>query len=510
MKKIAIYIALLVPVLGISSCDKDFKSINTDPVSLITIDPTYLFTNAQRTSVHRTVDYQAAIVQQIITPQPGSLAGGNYNIKTDIQTKLAFDSLYGGPVKNLVDVINQTKNVAARSNLYNMARIMKAYVFEMLVDTYGDIPYSEAGQAYSQGINLPKYDHADEIYNDLLKELKEATAALDAAKTIEPQELFYAGKIPQWKKLGNSLLLRTAMRLTKADPVKAKSFVLIALDPANGGVIESNTDNAKIIFNSTFNNVFTERFHAAERGNYYMAAPFVDYLKSTGDPRLKEISVKYQFPANALGSTGTEDTNPASQNGMPLGYNAGTISTAPGFPGAIGGGYAYSQPNRRTVTSLTAPGFLVTASQTLLLEAEAAQRGWTAGNVASLYNAGVRAGMDQFKQYISSSEIPVASQDAYLLARPFDPAKALEQINTQYWISSYINWDEAWANFRRSGYPALTPNPYPQADPDVKGGFIRRLTYPDREYSVNEANVRAAVAHQGADVLSTRIFWDKP
>jgi hypothetical protein len=300
------------------------------------------------------------------------------------------------------------------------------------------------------------------------------------------------------------------MRLTKVDAAKAKTNALIALDPANGGVIESINDNAKIIFSSTFNNVFVERFHAAERGNYYMAAPFVDYLKSTGDPRLKEISVKYQFPANALGSTGTEDINPANQNGMPLGYNAGTISTAPGFPGAIGGGFAYAQPNRRTVTALTAPGFLVTASQTLLLEAEAAQRGWTTGNVASLYNAGVRAHMDQFKQYLSTSEILTASQDAYLLAHPFDPAKALEQINTQYWISSYINWDEAWSNFRRSGFPALTPNPYPQADPDVKGGFIRRLSYPDREYSVNEVNVRAAVAHQGPDILSTRIFWDKP
>jgi hypothetical protein len=104
----------------------------------------------------------------------------------------------------------------------------------------------------------------------------------------------------------------------------------------------------------------------------------------------------------------------------------------------------------------------------------------------------------------------VASQDAYLVANPFNPAKALEQINTQYWISSYINWDEAWANFRRSGYPVLVPNPYPQADPDVKGGFIRRLSYPDREWSVNGANVQAAVDRQGPDNLSTRIFWDKP
>jgi hypothetical protein len=509
MKKIFKYLIIIIPVITIISCAKNFEQVNTDPVSLSTIDPAYLFSNAQRLSVNTTVHYEAAIVQQIITPQPGSLAGGNYNIKSDIQTRLTFDSLYKGPVKNLIDVINQTKEVPARSNLYNMARILKAYVFQILVDTYGDVPYSEAGLAYLNSTYLPKYDAAEEIYNDLLKELVEATKALDASKPLATQELFYGGNIAQWKKLGNSLLLRTAMRFSKVNPAKAQQYVVIATTPANGGLIEAVNDNAKITFNTTFNNVFVERFHAAERGNYYMAAPFVDYLKSTNDPRLKEISVKYQFPANALGTTGTEDTNPANQNGMPLGYNAGTISTAPGFPGAIGGGYAYSQPNRRTVTAITAPAFLVTASQTLLLEAEAAQRGWITGNVASLYNAGVRAHMNQFAQYISSSAIPAASQDAYLVANPFNPAKALEQINTQYWISSYINWSEAWANFRRSGYPILVPNPYPQADPDVKGGFIRRLTYPDREYSVNEVNVRAAVARQGADILSTRVFWDK-
>ncbi|MDB5199340.1 MAG: hypothetical protein JWO92_1303 [Chitinophagaceae bacterium] len=509
MKNIFKYIAVIIPFITMSSCDKNFEKVNTDPVSLSSIDPAYLFSNAQRLCVNTTVHYEAAIVQQIITPQPGSLAGGNYNIKSDIQTRLTFDSLYKGPVKNLIDVINQTKDVPAKSNLYNMARIVKAYVFQILVDTYGDVPYSEAGLAYLDATYLPKYDAAEDIYNDLLKEYMEATKELDAAKPLSTQELFYNGNIAQWKKLGNSLLLRTAMRLTKVNPAKAQQYVVIATNPANGGLIESVTDNAKIVFSTTFNNVFVERFHAAERGNYYMAAPFVDYLKSTNDPRLKEISVKYQFPANALGSTGTEDTNPANQIGMPLGYNAGTISTAPGFPGAIGGGYAYSQPNRRTVTAITAPAFLVTASQTLLLEAEAAQRGWTSGNVATLYNAGVRAHMNQFKQYLSSSEILPASQDAYLATNPFNPAKALEQINTQYWISSYINWSEAWANFRRSGFPALTPNPYPQADPDVKGGFIRRLTYPDREYSVNEINVKAAVAHQGPDVLSTRIFWDK-
>lgn len=510
MKNILKYIGLIVTFIGLGSCDKGFIEVNTNPIAILSVDPSYLFNEAQRLLAHRTVDYQANIVQQIQTLQPGSLAGGNYNKDFDIQTIYCYNDYYTGPVKNLIDVINLTKDNPDRSNLYNMARIVKAYVFEVLVDTYGDIPYFDAGKAYLSSVYLPKYDPAADVYNDIIKELTEATQALDGTKKIETSELFYKGNITQWKRLGNSLLLRTAMRLSKVDPTKAQQTLGIALDPAKGGVIESNTDNAKIAYNTTFNNTYTARFHAAERGNYYLGSSFVDYLRNTNDPRLIQISVKYQYPANPIASVGTKNTTPAVQIGMPYGYDAGTIATAPGYPGAIGGGYGYSQPNRETLTALEAPGFIMTASQTLLLKAEAAQRGWITGVVADLYNAGVRANMNQFAQYTSAATIPTASQDAYLTANPFDPSKALEQINTQYWISSYINWDEAWANFRRSGYPILIPNPYPQADPDVKGGFIRRLSYPDREWSVNGVNVQEAVDRQGPDNLSTRIFWDKP
>lgn len=509
MNKLYTCIVLML-VIAISGCDKNFEEINRDPVSLTTLDPVYMFSNAQKLSVFRTVDYQASIVQHIATPHAGSLAGGNYNQSSDFQSLITFDTLYNGPIKLLVDIINRTKSLPARTNLYNMARIQKAYLFQILVDTYGAVPYFEAGKGYLEGIYLPKYDRAEDIYDDLIKELSEATLALDATKPIETQEIFYKGNIAQWKKLGNSILLRIAMRYSKIDAAKAKTNVLIATDPARGGVIESINDNTKVIFNNIFNNIFVERFHGPERGFYYLGAPFVEYLKTTNDPRLKEIAVKYQFPDNALGLTGTENTNPADQLGMPFGYNATTISTAPGFPGVIGGSYAYSQVNRRTITAINSTAFLVTASQTLLLLAEAAQRGWITGGAGALYNLGVKAHMDQFKQTISTSEIPKISQDAYLAANPFDPAKALEQINRQYWISSYTDWAEAWANFRRSDFPKLTPNPYPGADPDVKGAFIRRLKYPNRELSVNSANVNAAIKLQGPDNLSTRLFWDKP
>jgi hypothetical protein len=509
MKRIYIFLLLLGSLTGISSCDKDFEQVNTNPVLATTLDPSYLFSNAQFTAAVPTLMYPSPIVQQIVTPFSGVNEGGNHNVVYDPNINANFNTLFtagNGPVVLLTDVINQTKANAARSNLYNMARIMKAYVFQVLVDTYGDVPYTQAGQGFIQGINLPKYDDQKVIYADLLNELDQATKALDATKAVETADLFYKGNVAQWKRLGNSLLLRTAMRYSKVDAAKAQQYVTIAVA---GGVMQSNADNALIAFNSTFNSPNANTFQGTERGNYYLGKPFVDYLKNTADPRLTVIAVKYDFPANPLATAGTEDVTPLDQQGIPMGYNESTITNDPNYPGKSGAAWKYSQLNRRTVAKIDAPEFFITYAQTQLLMAEAVQRGWAPGTAATFYNAGVRAHMDQMKQYDVVATISTASQDAYLLANPFNPGTALQQINTQYWIASFLNGAEGWANFRRSGFPALTPNPYPNSDPSVKGDFIHRLVYPVREQSVNTANYNEAVARMGADNLATRIFWDK-
>ncbi|MDB5119864.1 MAG: hypothetical protein JWN56_1082 [Sphingobacteriales bacterium] len=509
MKFKNIYTYTAVILLGLSSCDKNFEQVNVNPVLPTTIDAAYLFSNAQLSSAIGTYYYQSQIVQQINTPYTGVLEGGNHNIVYDPNTNANFNSLYTGPIKFVEDVIEKTKAVPTRSNLYNMARIWRAYLYQVLVDTYGDVPYNEAGAAYLEKITLPKYDDQKLIYDDLIKEYQEATTALDATKPTESGDIFYKGDISQWKKLGNSLLLRAGMRYSKLDPAKAEQLAKIAIDPANGGVMTSNADNAYVAFNATFTNPTGAWFQGTERGNVYLGAPFVDYLKANNDPRLPLIAIKYATPANPLATAGAENTNPVDQVGMPYGYNESTISTAPGYPGKTGPAFNYSQVNRRTLAKIDAPEFFVTYAQTQLLLAEAASRGWIAGDAATFYNTGVKAHMDQFNQFNAGSIIPTADQDAYLLAHPYNAVTALEQINTQYWVASFLNGSEAWANFRRSNYPALTPNPYPAADPSVKGGFIRRLTYPAREQSVNSVNYAEAVTRMGGDNLGVRIFWDK-
>ncbi len=198
--------------------------------------------------------------------------------------------------------------------------------------------------------------------------------------------------------------------------------------------------------------------------------------------------------------------DPAIQIGMPLGYDNGTVP-AQATKDGLASFYDYSQLDRTRLAKLDAPTFLVTYAQTQLLLAEAVVRGWATGSAADYYAAGVTAHMQQLGDVDANSAVPAAAITAYLQKNPYVAASALEQINTQYWMASFLNGPEAFANFRRSGFPKLTPNPYPGKE--IKGSFINRLTYPDLELSVNKANLTEATTRQGADNLDTRVWWDK-
>ena len=194
-----------------------------------------------------------------------------------------------------------------------------------------------------------------------------------------------------------------------------------------------------------------------------------------------------------------------------MGYDNGTI-VARATSDGLASFYDYSQVDRRRMAKTSAPMFFVTAAQTNLLLAEARFRGWiTSGSAAQYFSDGIKAHMDQLATYDAGSAVPAGARDAYIAAHPLVPGRELEQINTQYWIASFLNGPEAFANFRRTGYPALTPNPYGQPNnPDVPNGtFIRRIGYPTSELSVNSANLNAAIAIMGPDKLSTRVWWDK-
>jgi hypothetical protein len=512
MKKIITYTLLLLVIGMADSCTKKLEEINVNTVNPTTLDPVLLLNNAiiNTSFPTRTVVYEMSIVQQMVTPNGGVLAGGNFNQDSrDVTNAPIWAGYYQNVIKYTHDAIGKTKDVAARSNLYNMARIWQAYAFMVLTDTYGAIPYSEGGAGLTDQIFFPKYDQQQDIYPKLIQELTEASAALNASGTVEGSDVLYAGNIAKWKKLGYSLLLRAGMRLSKIDATKAQTVVQAAF---TGGVITDNADNAYLRHDANYLSPIGNMLNSTEAANWYLVKTFVDTLKNNNDPRLPAIAIRYKGATSGPGQTVDKgSTLPADQIGMPMGYDNGTI-----IPRATSDGlasfYDYSQLDRRRMGKSSAPLYFVSAAQTNLLLAEARQRGWiSAGSTAQYFSDGIRAHMDQLATYDAGSAVPVAARDAYITAHPLVPGRELEEINTQYWIASFLNGPEAFANFRRSGYPLLPPNPYGQPNnPDVPNGtFIRRLGYPTSELSVNAENVSAAVATMGPDKLSTKVWWDK-
>ncbi|RAJ92547.1 SusD-like starch-binding protein associating with outer membrane [Larkinella arboricola] len=504
---------LLTALCLLSGCDDNFDEINTNKVDPTTLAPSFVMNKAIIDATYldgfgtlQMLCYEFGIVQQIITPYGSSLAGANYNQNNVSNTPLVWQNFYRNVLKQIVDVVEKTKDDPNRTNLYHMARIWKAYSFMILTDTYGDIPYTEAAKGYISEITSPKYDSQEFIYRDILKELDEASAGLDAAKAVESTDILYGGNVVKWKRFGYSLMLRAGMRLVKVDPTTARNYVTKAV---TGGVMQSNDDNAVMRHTALYNNWIANHLQAREKTNFYLAAPFVNYLKTNNDPRLGSIAVRY---VGAKGGPEQVDTrassDPKVQVGMPMGYDNVTIST-PAVLAQYGVAslWDFSQVNLKTVLKLDAPEFHVTYSQTQLLLAEAAQRGWITGSAADYYTKGVRANMEQMATFDPAAAIPEAAIQAYLTAHPFDPARALEQINTQYWVASFLNGPELFANFRRSGFPALAKNPYPASE--ITEDFIRRMPYPDSETVVNQQNVNEAIARQGPNTLSTRVWWDK-
>lgn len=519
MKKINYIIILTTALLLNIGCDKDFDKVNRNPYGLIDVNPGLLFTNAQRLTHAGFWEGEQTIVQQFMNAYNlGATAGFNFNEDNNNFNVPRWNDNYPGPLKFLEQIIFLTADDPGHVNLHNQARIWKSFIFMTLVDTYGDVPYSEAGKAYLEVIQYPKYDKGSEIYETLYNEIKTATAALSASNEFVREDLLYnktgsvADQVTAWKKLGYSLMLRLGMRYSKSDETKARSIVQEAY---NGGVINAVADNAYITYDAIYNNPLNAGPRQTNPYFYYLAEPFINKLKATRDPRLKYISGKYSDPNQVLALV--PDTTMENQFGFPVGYDQTSVADHPGYRGTNGTGQNYSQLNYSVFGSAVAPVFYITHAQTQLLLAEAAQRGWITGLPGALtaqqyYEAGIRASMDEYSLYPNTPEIaiPGGLQDSYI-AQPgilFNDASALELINTQYWIVSLGNGAESFANFRRSGFPALNPNLY---NNNLQGGFARRFPFPNEEVARNSDNYNAAVsAMSGADNLVSRVFWDTP
>ena len=492
MKK-SIYIFLFALVLG--ACDDGFEEMNVNPTKPDQVSvknkltAAQLFASGGRYEAWRTnFIYSSTMIQHFATTA-GYWSGDKYGWNKGYAAALLGGQLKG-VVKSIVDMQLQFDTEESPEEMRAIVKILKVMVFQRLTDLYGDIPYSEAGKAVTEGILYPKYDKQSDIYADMLNELEQATAALGTGTSeFGDADIMFNGDLSQWKKFGNSLMLRLALRMVKVDDASAQAWAQKAI---SGGVMQSNADIAFIPHTDgpTGNNKNGNGEVFTVESSMRMSDTFIAFLQ--GDPRLPILAAR-----RSDGSTA-----PADLVGLANGFDSVTLKAATGEENTD----AYAEPNRNVLASEAAPMFFQTYAEVEFMLAEANVRWGLGTDAAAHYNDGVTAAMAYLEMYTPDAAIDPADISAYLTANPYDAANALEQINTQYWAATFMNEYESYANWRRTGFPVLTPVNYPGNE---TGGTIpRRLTYDTSEQSTNATNYAEALANQGPDVLTTRMWWD--
>jgi len=349
---------------------------------------------------------------------------------------------------------------AATPNWEAVGRIMKSYTFGVMTDAMGDIPYSEA--LLGDSVLDPAYDTQQSIYSALFVDLKTASDQIDPSGIgFASGDLLYGGDMTLWRKFANSLRLRLALHLSNVDATKGAAEAQAAVA---AGVFESNDDNATLWYLAANPNRNPVYDNARTRDDYGMSKTYVDSLLSWNDPRLPVFAQP------------NKDTPPAYR-GLPNGLNDGE-GDALSLISRIGALWRET-PN--------APISLQTYSEVLFLQAEAARRGWIAGNAATLYANAIRASMEMYG--IDDADIDTYLADPRVV---YNAATGVTQIAYQKWVSMFMQGMEAWTEWRRTRVPALVPGPRA-----VLSSIPDRLPYADNELVLNKANVDAAVAAQG-------------
>jgi len=500
----------LISCLAFQSCDKGFEEINTNPNSSDVVNPTYTFTKAQLDGTSNVLTLLQGTMQYTTSFNDVAGFGAKYILSQSNQTFGAFTNGYPREINEISDVIRSLTGDNSKINQLSAARVWRAFCFSRLTDLYGDIPYSQAAQGVNSEIYAPLYDAQQNIYQDILKELEESATAFNVSNnvTFGNADLIYAGDVGRWKKFAYSLMLRTAMRMTKVDPVAAESWARKAIA---GGVITEDADIAKMTgYLSAGQDINKNPLALWMLNSDYVVSPgsipgssnpeggkyqdaFINALIARKDPRLAVFSVVY--------INGVADTSMSVQKGM----SASLGSRPADF-------ITYSEPNQATILQTNSPYLLLTNTEVNFLLAEAALRGWyTAASPTLLYENGIRASMRQWGLFGAGgniSELQISTYVNYNKLSAGAPMNTqLKEIYTQFWLGVFPNSTEAYATYRRTGYPELVPNNY--VGNGTQGQIPRRMLYPLAEQNLNGANYRAAVARQGPDLMTTRVWWDK-
>ena len=472
-KKLASAALLVGLVWAVTACD-NLTDINENPNAPTDVGAQFLFPQAIQASVQsaftsgQMLQHFAIWSQHIVQIQyPDEEVGEVRESRMDGY----WSGYYTGPLRDILTVIEKGRE-DGNVNVEAVGRIWKAWIFHFVTDLWGDVPYSEA---LDDENFTPVYDTQAAIYAGMLSELTAAAGQLTAGGTgFGAGDLIYGNDFAAWEKFANSLRMRLAMRLSGVDAATAQSE-FVAANTAGG--FTSNADNAWLEYpGSPYENALYENYLG--RDDNGISATMVDTLASLNDPRLALYA------------------EPAAEDGVYRGHKNGFVTIPSGSSMS-----AFSRiGNFWRADGAATPTAIMTYSEVLFLQAEAAARGWIGGDPATLYTAAIQASMDQ---YDAQGVGPTDAEITTYLAQPAVLYTGMNDIYLQKWISLWMNAAEAWAHVRRTDVPDLA-----MGDDYTLSRLPVRFKYPSNEQSTNNANLMAAVSRQGGLVLTDLVWWD--
>jgi hypothetical protein len=457
------------------ACKKDLAAINKNPNATENPQPDYLLTASQKITADlywgsdNNFNATLLIIQhwaKIQYTEPDRYIFSNSSFTA------LWNTGFAQSITNLNTII-QLPDGKANVNYKSVALVLRSWVFCLLTDAYGDIPYKQAG-----GNLTPAYDTQKDVYFGLLDDLKKASTDLTVTGNSIAGDIIYSGKIDRWKKFANALRFRIALRIADREPEKAKQTINEVLSDA-GGLIGANGEIAQFIYStSPQQNPISAWFDT--RDEFRIAKTLLDKLTALNDPRIPVFANK------------PTDVSVTTYVGVPSGLTTSDANNLGFAKTSRPGSYFYAP---------TAPAVILSYAELLFDRAEAAARGFTTEDANALYNAAITASLNQYG-------ITDATTIGNYLAQPavkYDAANFKKSIGEQKWIALYGQGLEAFAEWRRLDYPQLTPAVAGVLDKNIPVRFI----YPGSEQSLNGNNYKSAVADQGTDNLLTKLWFDK-
>ena len=478
MKKLILSITAVS--LFMTSCVSDDPTYNNDQDKSYDVPSETLFTNAEKELTDQLVTPSVNLSVLRYASQYWAATQYNTEARFNITTRKIGDghwnALYRTTLGNLQTskevILTEGGDATVQKNKIALIEILQVYTFQVLVDSYGDVPYTDALKV--KEVILPKYEDDAAIYPQLITRLDAAIASLDdSAGSFGKADFIYGGDVAKWKIFANTLKLKIGLNLADANAALSKSTVENAY---NAGVILNNAQNASFNYpgaSPMFNPIYANLV-ASNRNDFVASETIVNAMNTLQDPRR---AVYFNAMPDGTYKGGLNGPTNVYQNFSAIGDK---------------------------LKAANFPALLAEAAETNFYLAEAAARGYAVGNTTEYYyNSAITASFENWG---------IASEASTYLAKP-DVAYATapgatykEKIGKQAWIAFFNRPFESWNSYRRLDFPALVAPANTVAAAD--GQIPKRYTYPINEQTVNNANWVAASTAIGGDRLKTHVFWD--